>query len=275
MPPVTRHHNPGSTDWGLAASWHDGYGAASAVPLDTDNLYFGQGQDAVTGTMNQSAIDLTSLTGTTGFGGRVGGAGAPLQLDVNQASTGIWEKGDNGVWYWTGTIWTMNMRRGTFNATGGTIDKLNIWGGEMNVEDGCDLNGNPVVINGGVVSIDYKAGDAPNIVQHGGVLYCYRTFGTYTINGGRGVIRVENTANAGATLTINGDGSIDYQAGNMSTTIAGNDGGLTFANMVRPITIAAATYAGVKVTNRNGANGLVVTYSSGPTLSSPPDPGVD
>jgi len=243
---------------------------ASAVPVDTDTVYFTSGNDSVTGTMNQSGIDLNFMYESYGFTGRVGSDSAPLQIDVNNAGAGIFEKGGPGTWSLTGTVWKLRQRAGKYTAVGGTIDNVEIYGGEFRALDGCDLNSNPITVKGGIATIDYKATDVPDLTIHGGVVYCYRKCGTITVKGGRLVLRVENVAAAATTVTLEGTGSIDWQAGD-ATTFNANEGTFTFANMVKPITLTNSNFTGASGTARTGANGLTVTYTNAPTVTAAPD----
>jgi len=274
---ATRYHLAGTTDFGAGASWHDGVYGASGAPADTDTLYLSEGQDALTSGMDQAGIDLTAMYETPGFSGRVGGTGSPLKIELNQG-IGTFDKGGHGIWYcqWittgggAGTCKIANLRSGSCTISAGTTSAVNIYGGEHRFTDGAVLNSVPVIVKGGLCTIEYKASDTPDITVHGGTAYIYRAFGTLTVKAGRAVVQVMKAAAAGTTCTIEGTGIVDMQAGNL-TTLNANGGQIAFSNMVKPITITNSTFNGARAVARSGANGLTVTYTVAPTISVPPD----
>lgn len=278
---ATRYNVANSTNFGQAASWHDGVGGASGAPADTDTLYLNAGSGAYTAGLDQTGIDLTLLSENIGFSGRIGGVSEPLKIECNQG-VGTYDKGGNGIHYISiittgggaGTIKIANLRSGTAYLGGGTISALNVFGGTHFISETAVLNNLPVILGGGEVTINYKGSDLPDITVNSGKLICYRSFGTMTVNGGSVTIQVmDSTAMADTALIING-GSVNINAGGTLPLITGNGGNLSFAGQVKPITVTNRTWAGTQVRYRYGANGMAVTYtndSATPTV--PPDTG--
>lgn len=272
-----RYHLRGTTNWNQAASWHDGVYGASGIPADTDTVFFLEGQSAVVSGLDQTGIDLTAIYESPGFAGRVGSDGESLKLELNQG-IGTFDKGGNGTWYiaptttggGAGTVKVANLRSGASTWTAGTVDAVNVYGGIHRFTGGCDLNTNAVIIKGGEVTIDFKASDAPNVTVHSGIARIYRTQGTLTIKGGRAILMVMDHATGATTATVEGDGILDIRAGHI-TTLNANSGLVDFSKMVKNITLTNSTYNGARAIARNGANGLVVTYTNAPAIPVPPD----
>ena len=63
-------------DWGVAANW-----SPSGVPIADDDVFLENTNQSVTGTLDQSAVELDSLNIAQSFTGSVGLAGTPLQID--------------------------------------------------------------------------------------------------------------------------------------------------------------------------------------------------
>lgn len=264
-------HVVGAVDWGLNISWRTLTYGTGTIPADGDTVRFTDGTDAVTGTMNQSGIDLAFMYEGPGFSGRVGTESGPLQIDVNNSSAGIWDKGGPGTWHITpGTIWTANLRAGASTYYGGTVDIVNVFGGIHRFTDGCDLNGNPVTVKGGQVTIDYKGSDTPNVTIHGGLAYIYRATGTLTVRAGRAIVMVDRAATGATTVVVEGTGMLDWRAGNIGT-LTGTSGVIDFSKIIQPITITNSTYSGARAIARNGANGNQITYTNPSSITDPPD----
>lgn len=268
-----RYHLAGTTDWSNAASWHSGVYGASAVPVDTDSVYFLEGSDNVTSGMTLAAAndDLALISESAGFSGSVGTAGTPLALAATNANSLIFNKGGPGRWNVSGQIPTLRMRNGYLGVFTGEVLDAVVTGGELYIADSCDLNTNTLLISGGAsVTIDYRASDSPVITVNDGTLILRRLFGAMIINGGRVVVEVMKSISSSTSITMNG-GELDYRAGYVSTlTLKG--GLVRFNNQVKPITIAnAVSNQGAKIISRNGGNGLAVTYTGGFTEVVPGD----
>lgn len=271
---ANRFHLSGQTDWSSAAAWHDGVYGASAVPVDTDSIYFLEGSDNVTSGMTLAAgskDDFALISESAGFSGSVGTAGTPLNLDATSSNALVFNKGGPGRWNVAGQIPTLRMRNGYLGCFSGEVLDAVVSGGELYIADSCDLNTNTMLISGGAsVTIDYRASDSPVITVNDGTLILRRLFGAMVINGGRVVVEVMKSISSSTSITMNG-GELDYRAGYVSTlTLKG--GTITFANQTKPITIAnAVSNLGTKFTARNGGNGLPVTYTLGFTEVVPGD----
>lgn len=275
----TIKHNPGTADWGPDGNWLTITGGASTKPASTDTVYFSAGQDNITGTLNQSAVDLTALYETDGSTNRLGGgSGGSLLIDVNQTNTGIIDKGGAGIWQLSGIYYKVIVRSGYLGITGGTTGgtgtfagsgSLNVIAGECYVFAATVLASNSIIQHGGLLTVEYLASDVPaNLTVYDGRAIIYRPLAVLVVNGGNVIYQVENVATASPAITVNG-GLLDWRAG-WAASLAANGGNITFENQVLPITITNATFAGSSVTNRLGTGPLLVTYGSA-TIVIPPD----
>lgn len=268
---AVRYHLAGTTDWSNAASWHDGVYGASGVPADTDSVYFLEGSDNVSSGMSQSGIDLALVSESAGFNGSVGTAGTPLTLEATNTQSMIFNKGGNGRWNVNAHIPTLYMRSGYLGLVGGgeTL-AATVSGGELYCGDSVDLNTNTITVLNGMVTIEYRASDSPVITINGGKVILRRLFGALVINGGSLTVEVMKSISSSTSITQNG-GHLDWRAGYVSTWTP-KGGTATFANQVKPITIAnAVVFSGTKISGKLGANGLAVTYAGGQTEIVPSD----
>jgi hypothetical protein len=276
-----RYHLAGTTDFGAGASYHDGIYGASGAPADTDTLYYSEGQDTMSAGLDQTGIDLTAMYETPGYGGRVGTSGSSLKIELNQG-IGTFDKGGHGIWFvqWittgggAGTCKIANLRSGATTISAGTTSAVNVYGGEHTFTDGAVLHQLPVIVKGGVVTIDFRASDTPDVTVHSGTVYLYRAVRTLIIKGGRVVSQVMKAAVAATTVTVEGDGYYDHRAGTI-TTLNANDGTVDFSKMVKNVTLTNSTFNGARAISRTGANGLTITYTNPATIGSPPDGGSD
>lgn len=269
---TTRYHNEGSTDWANAASWRTETFGGSAVPVDTDSVYFDGGSDNVSSNVDQTGIDLATLAFTSGFSGRVGAGSSPLIIGVNAAvglGSGILEYGaGGGVAYvkadpTNGIDIVRVTGAGHLYLVGGTINtKAEITRGQLSIDENTVLSAKIVNIWGGETVIDYKAdGTPPTINVYGGTVFIRRRC-TLNLKGGNVVFQVEKST-SDSTVTQDG-GMLDWRAGNLALT--GNAGTLTFANAIKPVAISAATIGAghvIPIDGRQG-RGVAVTY---PTIT--------
>lgn len=284
MAATVRYWKAGSTDINQAASWHDGTGGSSAVPLVSNIVYWTEGSDTVTsGLTALSGVDLQYFAINQGASPRIGGNGSSLLLSVNTNGAGQYADhlfvyaASGGYAYVKAADGGIGVVRvegaGHLYLTGGTINTgIQVIKGELDVSDSVDLSNKSVEIWGGNTVIAHKA-DAtdPTITVWGGTLLLRRTSGTLTVNGGHVILQVEKETNAAATLTING-GMVDWRAGSIGTALNLNGGKLTFKNAMRPINLASAmvtaadteidglTAPGAKVTWPDVAN---IAYRAG------------
>lgn len=269
-----RYHKSGSTDWSNAASWRSITFGASAVPLDTEAVYFEDGSDVMTAGMvlGGAGDDLALIDESPGFSGSVGLGGTPLTLKSTNGNALVFNKGGPGRWGVAGQVPTLNMYNGYLAMLGaGEILDAKIYGGELYIGDSCDLNANTLFISDAAsVTIEFRGSDSPVITQNGGTCIMRRLHGAYVLNDGRLTYQVTQDVTASTSVTQNG-GHFDWQAGNLATWTP-KGGTATFENLSRNVAITnAVVFAGTKVTARLGANGKTVTYTGGSTALVPPD----
>ena len=258
--------NNGATDWALDASWNDGVGGATTVPVDTDAVFITEGSANVTGNVaGQTAIDLGACNVTRGFSGNIGGPTAPLTIAVNTTSPTTFNYGPGaGLLYLvagtSGIVTFKSTGAGHAYLNGGAFTNIHVFSGQVTINDQVDLSSSTVHVYGGTVSIDYKAdGTPPTIIQWGGTVVLRRRPTAYTLHDGTFIFELVKTVTAAATITQNG-GKFDLRAGNI-TTYNANAGTYTAANVVRNLTIATTNVAATRAEALQGRAALV-TYTS-------------
>jgi hypothetical protein len=270
----TLYHVDASTDWSLAASWRTAIFGAGSVPDSTDTLYFTNGSANVTAGLSNAAVDLTALYWTPGFSGRIGTAGTPLTIAVQQTATGICEYAASAGYLYltagTNGIYTFRCKGGgKAYLTGGTFDIVEVASGECDVNDQVTLNSKTVRVYGGYTVIDYKGSDTPTIDIFDGTVLLKRA-ATVNLRGGRLILQVEKVATAIGTLTQTG-GHVDLRAGNI-TTWNGDEGTYSHENTVQPITVGTLVKGNLRPTTIAG-RGPSVTFSTvtprGPGITLP------
>lgn len=257
MAATVRYWKAGSTDVGLAASYHDGTYGASAVPAVSNIIFFTEGSDTITA---QTASGLAVASGlqyvgfNNGFTGNLGQSGTSITVSTNTRGSGQYAietfdyaagGGRAYIAAGTGGIDQVLVRgSGKLYLTNGTINtNVDVSSGELDINGLVVLNSKTVNIRGGNAVIDYKASDTPTINMYGGTLLCRRAGGTINCYGGNLIHQVEKAATGATTINILGESAkVDYRAGNIGTLNA-QKGYLTFSNAVRPVTITTMTLA--------------------------------
>lgn len=88
---ATTAANYGPNDWNTVANWEE-----RSLPVASDDVLI-QGSTSILYGLDQSAIELDSFR-VANYTGNIGGAGNPLQLDIEN-STGVFEYNSSGVGY--------------------------------------------------------------------------------------------------------------------------------------------------------------------------------
>lgn len=266
---ATRYHLAGTTDFGAGASWHDGVYGASGAPASTDTLWLTEGADTISAGLSQAAVDLTALRVTDGFSGRVGAPGSSLTIAVQQTNTGIVEYAASGGYMYlaggTNNIWKVRVKGAgklflTGGAVAGTGDAIEVYGGELDVADGCAIDGTSLDVYGGSTVVDYKGSDTITTLNiHSGTVVMRRVCTTVNLFGGTLVLQVEKAVLAATTINQRG-GMYDHRAGGITTWNA-YEGDATFANGIRPLTIATTNLFKTNILSRQNKTASV-TYTT-------------
>lgn len=262
MAQTVNRHLAGATDLSLIASWYQGAYGAGAVPLASGVVQFMEGNDNITGGLATLNLALAHVTFTNGFGGTLGGAGTSATIAANTnggtgeygvdgAATGvekvIYGAGGGRAYITAGTNGIDVVKadsKGKLFLTGGAINtRVELDGGEMDINDQTALSSASVEIWGGSYRIDFKA-DAtnPTFNLYGGSGLMLRSAGALTINGGSHIFQVEKEAGISTGAVVINGGFVDWRAGDMPAAAVSFLGGeVSFDNAVRPIDMSAAT----------------------------------
>lgn len=122
-------------DWTNANNWQTtNPPGANAVPIDADDVVIQSGSKSITSNLNQSAINLKSLSITSGYTGNIGTNGTSLQINVDHGTATLFRVSMGGQYiYWNGTT-TVDLTIGStgsggFYMTGGSFSGVKIVGG--------------------------------------------------------------------------------------------------------------------------------------------------
>lgn len=115
-------------DWSNAANW------GGAIPVDDDDVVINAGSKSITAGLNQSGVQLNSLSITSGYTGNIGTNGTSLQIDVNGGAPTLFRVAMGGQYiYWSGTtavdLTVGSTGSGGFYMTGGSFSGKKIIGG--------------------------------------------------------------------------------------------------------------------------------------------------
>lgn len=119
-------------DWSNASNWNSS--GAPGIPVDDDDVVINAGSKNITAGLNQSAINLHSLSITSGYTGNIGAPGASLQINVDGTTPTLFRVSMGGQYiYWSGTtevdLTVGSTGSGGFYMTGGSFASVKIVGG--------------------------------------------------------------------------------------------------------------------------------------------------
>ena len=115
-------------DWSNVANW------GGSLPVDDDDVVIAAGSKSITAGLNQSGINLHSLSITSGYTGNIGAPGASLQINVDGTTPTSFMVSMGGQFiYWSGTtevdLTIGSTGSGGFYMTGGSFASKKIVGG--------------------------------------------------------------------------------------------------------------------------------------------------
>jgi hypothetical protein len=254
-------------DWGVAANW-----SGAAVPISGDDVIIANSSQDITGTLDQSAVALTSLTIDQSYTGLIGSAQADF-LEIGTASAIIGQKrGSTGTY--TGSK-RLNLDFGTttaaqikvYNTASRGQDQnrqplriravnastdLSIYGGTMSVSDDSSNSSTlgDIIVEGGSITV----GDSvtlTNLTQSGGSITLQSSIVTAVIKGGTMNLYDSTSASTITTLTVSSSGSVNHFASGTITTLNLNGGtvDLTKTQSAKTITTLTAAAGGTLITD--------------------------
>jgi hypothetical protein len=212
MATVTWTGGANDGNWATGGNW-----SGAAAPSSTDDVFLLTTSQDITLGLNQSAITLASLTISRGFGGSIGSASAPLQINVSGTLT---YAGSGSYAKINGTIATANIDRtgsGTFYLSGGTWTTTTVSAGRVLV-DGAAVLTTFRDISGEIGEIPWNATAITLLENEAGVVVCKRTVTTLT-NAAKATTTIEQDGtNAPASTTVNNRGLLRWNSSGTVTT---------------------------------------------------------
>jgi hypothetical protein len=244
-------------DWGTAANW-----SGFTVPISGDDVIIANSSQDITGTLDQSAVALTSLTIDQSYTGLIGSAQADF-LEIGTASAIIGQKrGSTGTY--TGSK-RLNLDFGTttaaqikvYNTASRGQDQnrqplriravnastdLSIYGGTMSVSDDSSNSSTlgDIIVEGGSITV----GDSvtlTNLTQSGGSITLQSSIVTAVIKGGTMNLYDSTSASTITTLTVSSSGSVNHFASGTITTLNLNGGTVDLTKTQSAKTITTVT----------------------------------
>jgi hypothetical protein len=254
-------------DWGVAANW-----SPSGVPVSTDTVIIANSSQDITGTLDQSAVALASLTIDLSYTGLIG-TGQSDFLEVGAVVAIIGQRRSSSGTF-TGSK-RLNIYLGSTTASQVTVydtasggqdanrqplrlravnaaTDLMVYSGSMAVSDDSSNSSTfgDITIEGGSLNI----GDSvtlTNFTQSGGIVNNQSSITTVDIKGGTLNQYDSVAATTMTTVTISDSGSINHYASGTITTLNLNGGSidLTKTQKAKTVTTINADIGGTLVTD--------------------------
>lgn len=265
---ATTTASSGPNHWDAAANWSGG-----AVPVDADDVVIGAGTVSILYGLDQSAIDLASLTVHAAYTGQIGNPDynssyreyRPTALSLGTATVVSIGSGDGSgsplIRLNTGTnATTVNVYRMASSAQQG-LPALQLQGSNAaNVLNACSGTIGLAVGPGETaqfptITVGYETNQTSDvqltagigctlggtITQSGGIVDVTTDVTTWTINSGEGTLRGSATL---GTLNLD-DGVLNYRSsGTLTTANVGSDGRLDFSRDQRSRTVTNCIASG-------------------------------
>lgn len=218
-------------DWGDTNNWAatDGGVGGDGVPVNTNDVYIKRGLLPITGTLDQSAVTLNSLTIMDGFGDGgtsvyIGTASAPLKINVTNALTVTCRRMQ--FFKLDGTIGTIDLKAiggcKFYHAAGASTTFRIGRQGYFEVEDDVEITNFTTAGAGGIIKGDStSATDLLVNVSQGASVEVWRKMHTL-VNAGSVTTKYAavGSATSGTSRWYNA-GKIDIrQSGNVANLIA-------------------------------------------------------
>lgn len=259
-------HAGGGNTW-ADTNWSNDTSGGTDKPADDQRALFDgrSTQESVTGSLDQSGVDLQALIRTEGYTGDIGTSSTSLEVSVSNVTTTSallsWEALRGSIWI-NGTIDRAeihNTGSGAFNLTGGTGTTVIVRAGTVNIAAAAIVT--TLIVMGGNVTVGYNATAITTLRVSGGSVLNSRqiTTGHVTADGRVDLINT-NASTIATTLNING-GRVDDRSLGIITTLNGTAGVYTTRNSpyhTKTITTVNrygesfhGDYSGPPVTNSN------------------------
>ena len=244
-------------DWGTAANW-----SPSGVPIAADDVIIANSSQDITGTLDQSAIALTSLTIDLSYTGLIGSAQSDF-LEIGAVTAVIGQRRGT-VGTFTGSN-RLNIDFGTTTAAQvnvyGTATKaqdhnrqplrlravnastdINVYGGTLAVSDDSSNSSTigDILIESGSINIGDNVTHT-TLTQSGGTVNTQSSITTVTLKGGTLNQYDSTSANTITTLTVSNSGSLNHYASGTITTLNLNGGSVDLTKTQKSKTVTTIT----------------------------------
>ncbi len=254
-------------DYGTAANW-----SPSGVPLAADNVIIANSSQDISGTLDQSAVALASITIDLSYTGLIGTASTFLQVAASTAVIGQ-RRSSTGTFAGSGRLkldfGSSTACQITVNGTASTAQDqnrqplriiavnagtdLHVYAGSLAVSDDSDNSSTlgDINVNGGSVNVGASV-TLTNLTQSNGIANVDSSIaGTATIKGGTLNAYDSTTASTIATLTVSESGQVNHYATGTITTLNLNGGtvDLTKTQQAKTVTTVTADQGGTLVTD--------------------------
>lgn len=166
-------------NWGTATNW-----SLAAAPVDLDDVIIDATNQSITAGLNQTGINLSSLTISSGV--NIGGSGSSLIIGVSGTCK---ITGTGQIYLAADAVGTEPIDRlivqtagaPTVFLTGGTVTLLEVAeGASVSVANGCTVT---TCYTSGGVNFDANATGVTTLEQDGGYVQSYRSIATANIAG--------------------------------------------------------------------------------------------
>jgi hypothetical protein len=244
-------------DWGTAANW-----SPSGVPIAADDVIIANSSQDITGTLDQSAIALTSLTIDQSYTGLIGSSQSDF-LEIGAVTAVIGQRrGTVGTYtgskrlnidfgtttaaqvnvYGTATsAQDQNRQTLRIRAVNASTD-INIYGGTLAISDDSSNSSTigDVLIEAGSVNIGDSVTQT-TLTQSGGTVNTQSSITTVTLKGGTLNQYDSTSASTITTLTVSNSGSLNHYASGTITTLNLNGGSVDLTKTQKSKTVTTIT----------------------------------
>ena len=254
-------------DYGVAANW-----SPSGVPIAADNVIIANSSQDITGTLDQSAVALASITIDQSYTGLIG-SGDSSFLEI-AASAAVIGQRRSTTGSFTGSK-RLNLDFGsstacqiTVNGTASTGQDANrqplriravnastdiqVYAGSLAISDDSSNSSTvgDISVNGGSVNIGASV-TLTNLITSGGIINIDSSVTTATIKGGTVNFYDSTAASTIGTLTASSAAIINHYATGTITTLNHNGGtiDLTKTQLAKTVTTYTADKGAVLITD--------------------------
>lgn len=224
------------------ASWTSLF---STAPVTGDDVNVGtDGSQIISTNLDQSAVDLDSLTFQHPSRLRIGSAAGPLKYELSGPLR--WDQGGGWLYFQISTSAAPRIIVSGPNCNlvgGGTSTLIEVTDrGNLQVSEDVTLTAlNMYGEGGGYAEVEAKSGDDYSVIITAGELLTRRNITTADVTGG--TLRSEDGAATATTITVRKDGMVDWSGGAITTLNVYSGGTFDARKSQVPFTIGTLNYS--------------------------------